>query len=190
MIAAKRGCNHLDPWLPSAAPKVLRKPLAARMPVSTACSTPAESRGYERGRKEGEAAGRAAASALYATEIARVAEAVERLRAVKPDAPTARVLDPFNLSGPRDDETPAVTHRESSKDASILADALIPDARPVRKSRANGAASAGVPMAGAMQLLNTAVTHWPVLHLESACGVERPEGARRTFQHLQALPDR
>jgi hypothetical protein len=150
----------------------------------------AESRGYERGRKEGEAAGRAAASALYATEIARVAEAVERLRAVKPDAPTARVLDPFNLSGPRDDETPAVTHRESSKDASILADALIPDARPVRKSRANGAASAGVPMAGAMQLLNTAVTHWPVLHLESACGVERPEGARRTFQHLQALPDR
>ncbi|MGA2868623.1 MAG: hypothetical protein ABSF34_05630, partial [Verrucomicrobiota bacterium] len=34
----------------------------------------AESRGYERGRKEGEAAGRAAASALYATEIARVTD--------------------------------------------------------------------------------------------------------------------
>ena len=54
----------------------------------------AESRGFERGRKEGEAAGRAAASALYATEIARVAEAVERLRGIKPDSPPVRVLTP------------------------------------------------------------------------------------------------
>jgi hypothetical protein len=123
----------------------------------------ADSRGYERGRKEGEAAGRAAASALYATEIARVAEAVERLRAVKAGSPPVHVLDPFNLAGARGAETPAALHSESAEDASTLAEALITDERPARKSRANGAASlAHVPTAGAMQLLSTAVTHWPV----------------------------
>jgi hypothetical protein len=122
----------------------------------------AESRGYERGRKEGEAAGRAAASALYVTEIAHVAEAVERLRAVKADSPPVRVLDPFNLTGAPGDETPAILRSDSREDASTLAKALIPDA-PVRKSRAHSAVSAvHVPTAGATQLLTTAVTHWPV----------------------------
>ena len=120
----------------------------------------AERHGFERGQREGEAAGRAAASALYAAEIARVAEAVERLRAVKPDAPPVDVLDPFDrfaeAVGRLRDKTPAVADREP-------AEALTPDARPVQKSRANAAASAvHVPTAGAMQLLTTAVTHWPV----------------------------
>ena len=74
-----------------------------------------------------------------------------------------RVLDPFNLAGARGGETPAALHSEFRRRRSTLAEALIPDERPARKSRANGAASlAHVPTAGAMQLLKTAVTHSPV----------------------------
>jgi hypothetical protein len=89
----------------------------------------AESRGFGRGRKEGESAGRAAASALYATEIARVAEAVERLRGIMPDSPPVRVLDPFNVAGACGGETPAALHSEPAEHASMLAEALIPDER-------------------------------------------------------------
>src|ERR1700722_7039462 len=100
----------------------------------------AESRGFERGRKEGEAAGRAAASALYAGEIARVAEALRR-------------LEGFVAQG--------VEHApmEASEAPAIPA-----TPRPKGRAAVNGApAPAGhVPTAGAMQLLSTAVTHWPV----------------------------
>ena len=127
----------------------------------------AESRGYERGRKAGEAIGLAAAGALYAAEIDRAAEAVGRLRAirglrtVKADFPPVQVLDAFKLADTREVETPTPVFDDRDK-AAMLAEALIPDAPPVRKSRANGAAPAGAPTAGAMQLLSTAVTHWPV----------------------------
>ena len=99
----------------------------------------AESRGFERGRKEGEAAGRAAASALYAVEIARVAEALKRLEGFAQGVEHA----PMEAS-----EAPAIPATPS----------------PKRRAAVNGApAPAGhVPTAGAMQLLSTAVTHWPV----------------------------
>ena len=99
----------------------------------------AESRGFERGRKEGEAAGRAAASALYAVEIARVAEALKRLEGFAQGVEHA----PMEVS-----EAPAIPATPS----------------PKRRAALNGApAPAGhVPTAGAMQLLSTAVTHWPV----------------------------
>ena len=99
----------------------------------------AESRGFERGRKEGEAAGRAAASALYAVEIARVAEALKRLEGFAQGVEHA----PMEAS-----EAPAIPATSS----------------PKRRAAVNGAPTpAGhVPTAGAMQLLSTAVTHWPV----------------------------
>ena len=99
----------------------------------------AESRGFERGRKEGEAAGRAAASALYAVEIARVAEALKRLEGFAQGVQHA----PMEAS-----EAPAIPATPA----------------PKRRAAVNGAPTpAGhVPTAGAMQLLSTAVTHWPV----------------------------
>ena len=99
----------------------------------------AEIRGFERGRKEGEAAGRAAASALYAVEIARVAEALKRLEGFAQGVEHA----PMEAS-----EAPAIPATSS----------------PKRRAAVNGAPTpAGhVPTAGAMQLLSTAVTHWPV----------------------------
>jgi hypothetical protein len=99
----------------------------------------AESRGFERGRKEGEAAGRAAGSALYAVEIARVAEALKRLEGFAQGVEHAPM--------------------EASEAPHIPATPL-----PKRRAAVNGApAPAGhVPTAGAMQLLSTAVTHWPV----------------------------
>jgi hypothetical protein len=125
----------------------------------------AESRGYERGRKEGEAAGYEAARARFAAEIAGVAEAVQRLQEAlaSTGTPPVHVLDPFNLSDAKLDESRKIPkHSDPGDDAASLADALIRTVPPPRKTRANSASAGHVPTAGAMQLLNTAVTHWPV----------------------------
>jgi hypothetical protein len=70
----------------------------------------------------------------------------------------------------------------------MLAEALIQNAKPIRKSSANGASSGHAPVAGAMQLLGTAVTHWPVRFTWR--GFERAKGARQAFQFAPEVSHR
>jgi hypothetical protein len=100
----------------------------------------AEQRGYQRGFKEGESAGRAATSNFYNAEIARIAGVLTRLQDGAPEGDVSSV--------------PAVQFVKEELPAA--------PAKP-RKMANSATASAGhVPVAGAMQLLTTAVTHWPV----------------------------
>jgi hypothetical protein len=92
----------------------------------------AERQGYERGFKEGEAAGRAAASDFYKAEIARIIDTLNRL--------------------------------QDGRKTEVDSVAALPVASPPRLkivAKSAPAASGDLPAAGAMQLLMTAVTHWP-----------------------------
>jgi hypothetical protein len=100
---------------------------------SAALVQQAERHGYERGFKEGEAAGRAAASDFYKAEIAHIVDRLSHLQ-------------------------------EGGKTAvnSVVALPVAAPPRPRIVAKSAPAPSGDIPAAGAMQLLMTAVTHWPV----------------------------
>ena len=105
-------------------------------PMDTAALQQAELQGYQRGFKEGETSGRAAANRYYSTEIAHIAEELSRLQnAAQRDASTSPELTAPRSLAPK-------KARTASDGAS--------------------APSGSLPPAGAMQLLETAVAHWPV----------------------------
>ena len=104
-------------------------------PTDAAAFRQAELQGYQRGFKEGEAAGRAATNDFYKTEIARIADALTHLQNTRQDVPAN--------PGPTAPESP-------------------PPKRPKAANNDAAAPSGHLPAAGAMQLLATAVTHWPV----------------------------
>lgn len=106
------------------------------IPANAAALQQAERQGYQRGFKEGEAAGRVAASHFYNFEIARVADALKHLQ---------------DTGQPKAASGPEVTPPKSA-----------PPARPKIVGNGATAPSGHVPIAAAMQLLTTAVTHWPV----------------------------
>ena len=120
----------------------------------------AEIRGFERGRKEGEAAGRAAASALYAVEIARVAEALKRLEGFAQGV-RARAHGGFRSPCHSRDFVPETPRRRQ-----WCADS----GRPCSDGGSHAAFEHGRhPLAGA-------------LHLEPTRRAQRTQGARGAFQ--------
>src|ERR1700733_9460219 len=100
----------------------------------------AEQRGYQRGLKEGESTARAAASHFYNAEIARIADALKRLQ-----------------NGAPERDVPSASAAQFVEEEIQIA-----AASPRKATNAAAASPGHIPIAGAMQLLTTAVTHWPV----------------------------
>ena len=111
----------------------------ASLPAADALRN-AEQRGYQRGLKEGESTARAAASHFYNAEIARIADALKRLQ-----------------NGAPERDVPSASAAQFVEEEIQIA-----AASPRKATNAAAASPGHIPIAGAMQLLTTAVTHWPV----------------------------
>lgn len=138
-------------------PSLPRQPISAPDPEAL---RQAEQREYKRGWKDGEAAGREESEQRYGDEIASVAAAVQRLQDLRMrEAGSVPAVDHSRSAGA---VTAAGTGTLLGKNTMQPAEAVIRTAAPARSAISKAGAAVSLPTAGAMQLLSTAVTHWPV----------------------------